>query len=220
MNIRKKIAKYRTDAKFRVKISLYISVFINSIYSAFQLVLGVEHGSVWYYSLAAYYLLLVLMRFFLLRDVRGLRLGEDIESEFRRYRFCGIMLLVMHEVLVLIVFFMTYFGRSFEHKPLTTVFMAVYTFIALTVSVINVIKYRKYKSPTLSASKAVSLAAAAVSLLTLESAMLNSFGSEAERDMHGHMIFVTGAAVCILIMGLALSMIIYSTKELKQIKDD
>jgi hypothetical protein len=70
-----------------------------------------------------------------------MRLGQDIEEEFRHYRFCGIVLLVMHEVLVLIVFFMTYFGRSFEHRPITTIAMAVYTFVAMTVSIINVIKY-------------------------------------------------------------------------------
>ena len=214
----KYINRYTTDAKLRVKISLYISVFLNSIYSVFQLVLGIEHNSLWFYSLSAYYFLLVLMRFFLLRDMRGLRPGADVESEFHRYRFCGVVLLVMHEVLVLIVFFMTYFGKTFEHRPITTVAMAIYTFIALTVSTINIIRYRKYKSPILSACKAVSLAATAVSVLTLMSAMLNSFGSSVERNMREHMIFVTGAAVCILIMSLAISMIIHSTRELKNLK--
>ena len=151
------------------------------------------------------------MRVFLLRDIKSMKLGKDIETEYRHYRFCGIVLLIMHEVLVLIVFFMTYFGRSFKHHPITTIAMAAYTFAAMTVSILNVIKYRKYKSPILSACKSVSLAAAAVSMLTLESAMLNSFGTDAERAIHGHMIFFTGAAVCILIMGLAISMIIHST---------
>lgn len=214
------VARYRSDAQLRVKISLYISVFINSFYAVFQLGLGLTHDSFWFYSLSAYYILLVLMRFFLLRDVRGLRPGEDIISEFKRYRFCGIILLIMNQVLVAIVFFMTYFGRTFEHHQITTIAMAAYTFTSMTLAIVNLIKYRKYKSPILSACKIVNLAAASVSMLTLESTMFSSFGSAVDHELQEHMIFITGAIVCIFIIWLAIFMISVSTKELKHLKDD
>jgi len=47
------VARYRSDAQLRVKISLYISVFINSFYAVFQLGLGLTHDSFWFYSLSA-----------------------------------------------------------------------------------------------------------------------------------------------------------------------
>jgi len=214
------VVRYKSDAKLRVKISLYIAVFINMIYAILQFGLGLEHNSLWFYSIAAYYFLLVLVRFFLLRDVRGLRPGEDVESEFKRYRFCGIILLIMHEVLVVIVFFMTYFGQSFEHHPLTTALMGVYTVVAMIFAIVNLIKYRKYKSPILSACKTVSLASVSVSVLTLESAVFSSFGEGIPERFKEHMIFFTGAALCVFLMALAISMIVHSTKELKHLKDE
>jgi len=214
----KYINRYTTDAKLRVAVSLYGSLAINILYAVFQCGLGIFHGSFWFYSLSAYYVLLVLMRFFLLRDVRGLRPGEDIISEYKRYRFCGIILLIMHQVLVAIVFFMTYFGRSFAHNQITTIAMAAYTFTSMTLAIVNLIKYRKYKSPILSACKTVNLAAAAVSMLTLESAMFSSFGTDIDHSLQDHMIFITGVAVCIFIIVLAIFMITRATKELKKLK--
>lgn len=48
----------------------------------------------------------------------------------------------------------------------------------MTVSVIDLVKYRKYKYPVLSAAKAIRFAAALVSLLSLETAMLAQFGDD------------------------------------------
>ena len=82
----------------------------------------------------------------------------------------------MNLALALIIFFMVYWNRTFNHHEITTIAMAAYTFTALTMAIINIIKYKKYNSPVYSASKAISLASACVSMLTLESTMLTTFG--------------------------------------------
>ena len=203
------------DPQLRVKLSLYGSVLINLAYAVFQLGLGFYHGSFWFHSLAAYYFLLVLVRFFLLRDVRGLKPGEDLRSELKRYRFCGIILLIQTSALISIVFFMTYFGRTFTHHFITTIAMAAFTFTSLTVAIVNVIRYRRYHSPVFSASKAISLASAAVSMLTLEAAMFTAFGEEGTEQMQGIMTLLTGIGVCFFVMVLAISMIVHGTKQLR-----
>ena len=71
-------------------------------------------------------------------------------------------------------------NRTFHHHEITTIALAAYTFTSLTFAIINTVKYRKYHSPVYSASKAISLASACVSLLTLESTMLTTFGNETE----------------------------------------
>ena len=109
-------------------------------------------------------------------------------------------------------------GRSFEHHPVTTIAMAAYTFGALTMAIISVLRYRKYESPVFSAAKAISLAAASVSMLTLEAAMLSTFGGESEEGFYTVMTGATGAAVCLFVLGLAIFMIVRSTKEIKEIK--
>ncbi len=62
------------------------------------------------------------------------------------------------------MFIMVYQGRNYGHHEITTIAMAAYTFTSFTMAIINVIKYRKYKSPVYSATKAISLSSACVCL--------------------------------------------------------
>ena len=99
--------------------------------------------------------------------------------------------------------------------------MAAYTFAALTAAIVNVIKYRKYNSPVFSASKAISLAAALVSMLTLESTMLTVF-SDGSMTVGAQklMLGVTGGVVCVLIVAAAIYMIAVGTRKLEQLQSE
>ena len=99
--------------------------------------------------------------------------------------------------------------------------MAAYTFTALIAAIINVVKYRKYNSPVYSASKTISLAAALVSMLTLESTMLTTFGNETmSRTEQKWMIGATGGVISVLIVSTAIYMIVDGTRKLKQLKTE
>ena len=80
-------------------------------------------------------------------------------------------------------------------------------------------KYRKYNSPVYSASKAISLAAASVSMLTLESTMLTTF-DDGNTDALTRKILLgaTGGVVSVFIIIMAIYMIVQSTKKLKAFK--
>ena len=111
------------------------------------------------------------------------------------------------------------FNRTFHHHEITTITMATYTFTAFTMAVINMVKYRKYNSPVYSASKAISLAAASVSMLTLESTMLTTF-DDGNTDALTRKILLgaTGGVVSVFIIIMAIYMIVQSTKKLKAFK--
>ena len=208
--------KWQEDTRLRVNVSLYGSFFWNIAYALFQLWLGFYHHTFWFYSLGAYYICLALMRFFLLLHTRRYAPGERMKTELLRYRACGWVFLAMNLALTVIVFFMVYWNRTFEHHMITAIAMAAYTFTTFTVAIINVIKYRKYNSPVFSASKAISLAAALVSMLTLESTMLTTFSdstmSVSEQKL---MLGLTGAAISAVIVAMAIYMIVNGTKKLK-----
>jgi hypothetical protein len=215
------VNRLTTDAHLRVKLSLGGSLAFNLAYAVFQFGLGLFHGSFWFHSIAVYYLLLVIMRAFLFKDIRRANPGENMESELRRYRFCGVILLIMTQALISMVFFITYFGRGVTHHFITTIAMAAFTFTALTVAIVNIVKYRRYNSPLFSASKAINLASALVSMLTLETAMLTAFSSEDNTPMFRTLMTgLTGVAVCLLIIAIAIYMIVKATKELKKIKNN
>ena len=213
--------KWQDDTRLRVNVSLYGSFFWNIAYALFQLWLGFYHHTFWFYSLGAYYICLAVMRFFLLLHTRKYAPGEKMREEIIKYRACGAVFLLMNLALTLIVFFMVYWNRTFEHHMITAIAMAAYTFTAFTVAIVNVIKYKKYNSPVFSASKAISLAAALVSMLTLESTMLTTFGDGtmtvvAQKWMLG----ATGGVISVLIVATAIYMIVIGTKKLKQLKSE
>ncbi|MBE6596871.1 MAG: hypothetical protein E7641_04290 [Ruminococcaceae bacterium] len=215
------ISKWQSDERFRINVSLFSTFALNIIFAVFQLVLGIDHGSFWYYSLAAYYACLACLRISLFKYTGSRLAGEDMRTELIKYRICGWVFLFMNLAITLITFFMIYFGRTFIHHEITTIAIAAYTFIAVPIAIVNAVKYKKYNSPVYSAARAISLAAAAVSILTLESTMLTTFGGEdLTAKSRRLMLALTGAAVSAFIIGMAIYIIYTSTKKLRQLKDN
>lgn len=206
------------DTQLRVNLSLYGSLIWNTAYAVFQLGIGFWHRSFWFFSLAAYYLSLAVMRFWLVQHTRLYKPGEDMINELKKYRACGWVFLGMNLMFTLMVFFMVYWNRTFDHNEITTITMATYTFASFTMAIVGLVRYRKYKSPVYSASKMISLAAASVSIITLESTMLNTFGTAEDAFFRQLMLALTGTVVSIFIVIMAIIMITGSTKELKKIR--
>ena len=98
--------------------------------------------------------------------------------------------------------------------------MAAYTFTSFTLAIINVVRYRKYNSPVFSASKVISLAAACVSMLTLESTMLTTF-DDGTMDILSRRILLaaSGGVVSVFIVAMAIYMIVQSGKKMKRLKN-
>ncbi|MBQ2390681.1 MAG: hypothetical protein II306_02835 [Clostridia bacterium] len=210
---------WQDDTQLRMNVSLYGTLIWNTAYAIFQLGLGFWHHTFWFYSLAGYYISLAVMRFFLVRHTSKHKPGEKMSDELRKYRACGIIFLIMNLALALIIFFMVYWNRTFNHHKITTIAMAAYTFTALTMAIINIIKYKKYNSPVYSASKAISLASACVSMLTLESTMLTTFG-DGTMDLTARrmMLGISGGAISVFIIAMAIYMIVQGTKKIKLLK--
>lgn len=220
-NENKYARRWLDDPRLRVNVSLYGSLALNSLYGLLQLWLGFYHSTFWYLSLGAYYICLAVMRFFLLGHTRKYTPGEKMQTELVKYRACGAVFLVMNLALALIIFFMVYFNRTFEHHMITAIAMAAYTFTSFTVAIVNVVKYRKYNSPVFSASKIISLAAALVSMLTLESTMLTAFSDETMTDVtQKWLLGATGAAISLMIVAAAIYMIVLGTRKLKELKPE
>lgn len=202
------VQRWVSDPRLRTNVTLTGNVLWNGAYAAMQLGLGIYHRSPWYYSLSAYYMSLAVMRLFLVRHTLRHKPGEEMELEFKRYRICGWIFLFMNLALSGMTLYMIREGRVMRHHEITTIAMAAYTFTALTVAIINVVKYRRYNSPALSASKIISLAAACVSVLTLENTMLTTFrGENMTRQTRSLFLGLSGGAIFIVIIVMAVCMI-------------
>ncbi len=217
----KYLLRWSSDTQLQVNVSLYRSLILNTVYAIFMLWLGFYHKTFWFFTLSGYYFSLVLMRFSLVRYTRKYKPSEKMITELKKYRACGIVFLLVNLSLAVMVFFMVYWNRTFNHHEITTIAMALYTFSSLTIAIRGIVKFRKYESPVYSASKTISLAAACVSMITLEATMLTTFGGETTDLLTRQILLgVTGGVISIFIVSMAVYMIIKSTKKLKVLEKE
>lgn len=209
--------RYLTDVSFRTSVSLYLSLGINLAFAAMKLFLGVRCRSVWFGTLAVYYSLLAVMRFLLLQHLNRIGIGKDYASELRQYRACGIMLLLMNVALLGVVILAVTENEGFRYDGYLIYAAAAYAFYNIISAVRDLIRYRQLHNPVLSAAKAVKLAAALVSMLALETAMLAQFGQESGAPFRLVMTGLTGSGVCLLVLAMAVAMVAQSTGRLKKL---
>lgn len=206
----------KNDIQLRMNMSLLFSLLWNAGYALWQLVLGLYHRSPWYYAMALYYILLAAMRMLLGQHIRTHAPGIKRREEWRRYRWCGMGLLMMNLMLQVFIFYYVNELRVVRHHEITTIAMATYTFAALVMAVRNVVRYRRYESPVCSAAKAISLAAAAISMLSLENSMLATFSKPESTHFRTLMLAISGTVVVMLILCMAIWMIRNATKNLNR----
>ncbi|MBO5022518.1 MAG: hypothetical protein J6C53_03470 [Clostridia bacterium] len=213
----KYLKQWFTDVRLRIKVSLYGSLIWNVAYAIFQLILGFYYMSFWFFSMFAYYVLLAVIRFFLLNHTKRYQAKEEYKKEIEKYKLCGWLLLFMNLALSVIIFFIVYLNKTFQHNMITTIAMAFYTFVTFTFAIINIVKYKKYQSPVYSASKTITLISACVSMLTLETTMLTTFGGEDNPLFKRIILSTTGFVVIAFAITMALIMIIRGTKKSKSL---
>lgn len=206
------VHRYLTDMPFRAHISLYVSLGINLIFAVMKLYYGVRYRSVWFGTLAVYYLLLAVMRFLLLRHVNQSGIGKNLKAEWKHYRWCGMILMLMNTALLGVVILVVVDKQGFSYEGYLIYVVAMYAFYSIISAVRDVIRYRKYSSPVLSASKAIKFAAALVSMLSLETAMLAQFGEESGEQFRLIMTALTGCGVCLLVLATSVVMLCQSSK--------
>ena len=211
------IGRYLKEDMFRAEAALYQGFFINLLYAGIKMFSGILYRSVWFITLAVYYILLAVMRASLLHYVR--KDGKDKISEWRRYRLCGIILLFMNVALTGIVILAVRQNSGFEYPGMLIYVMAMYAFYAAITAIRNVVKFRRYGSPVMSAAKVINLTAALVSMLSLETAMLTQFGAADDPKFRQIMTASTGAGISLSVLGMAVFMIVWSTKQMRHNSD-
>lgn len=212
------VGKYIEETAFRTEASLYMSLAINMVYAGIKLFSGICYRSVWFITLAVYYISLAVMRFSLLHYVR--KRNDDKISELKRYRLCGIVLLIMNNALIGIIILAITENSGFEYPGMLIYVMAMYTFYAAITAAVNVVISGKSAGYFVSAAKMINLTAALVSVLSLEMAMLTQFGAADDPSFRRITIACTGAGVGIIVLGMAVYMICNAAKQLKSIRTE
>ncbi len=207
--------RYMTDRVFRTKVSLHISLFVSMLYVGVNLWFWHTLGSWWFMVLAAYYSVMALMRFLLVRYVRVRKIGTDVLREWKRARICAYILLLVNLSLSGAVLMILYQSKGYDYPGIMIYVMALYTFYSTIHAIVDVIKYRKLGSPVMTTAKIVSFCGALVSMLNLETAMFAQFGGQMSQQDQRLFIILTGAGVSITVVTLSVYLILRANQAMK-----
>ncbi len=213
-------SRYISDIDFKTHITLYFALIMNVANIALNILYGFVFKTNWFFILAFYYSTLTLMRILLAQFTRKHTIGENMLGEWQRAHLCAAVLTLINLSLSGVVLMMMYQDKGFTYVGMLIYVMAAYSFYHITVAIIDLIKYRKYNSPIINSVKMIKLAAALVSMLSLETAMLSTFGGDMPLGEKRVMIAATGAGICLIVIGLSSFMIVESTNKINEIKEN
>ncbi len=211
--------RYMSDRVFRTNISLSVSFVISMLYVGINLWSWYTLRSYWFLVLAVYYVIMAVMRFLLVRYVRVQKIGTSILGEWKRSRVCACFLLLINLSLSGAVLMILYQSKGYDYPGVMIYVMALYTFYATIHAAVDIVRYRKLGSPVMSTAKIVSLCAALVSMLNLETAMFAQFGADMPPESRRIFIILTGAGVSITVVTLSAILITNANKEIRRITD-
>lgn len=197
-----------SDYRYRTLFFSKCGFVVNTVYAVFNGVVAVISRSAWYGALAVYYILLGFMRFEAIRYTRTrTRSKTKVQIERKVYRRCGVLFFPMSLALGGAVFLMVHFGNGRSYPGLWIYSVAAYTFWKITISIINLARAGKTKSPLLMALRNIGYIDALVSMLSLQTAMFLQFSTKQQQPFITLMNTVTGVAVCLMVLALGIGMI-------------
>lgn len=212
-----------SDYRFRTVLFTFFSFLLNLFYAVSNGIFGIINHSAWLGTLSAYYIFLSIMRSGAVRYERKLSKEEPDRNlkmqEWKVYRNTGILLALITIALggTVILLVNREGGKSYQGYMIFVV--AMYTFYKVIISVVNMVRARKMKSPLLVTIRNIGYADALVSLLSLQTAMFASFGENSNINPQV-MNAITGTCVCIMILAIGIYMIYSSGRQLKRIQNE
>lgn len=175
---------------------------INIAFGVYNAALGLIDQSFWFLALAAYFIVLGVMRFAVVLTEK--KTANSVSDVFIM-RFTGALLLFMGITLAGITYISVSEEKGDRHGEIAMITIAVYTFTKITFAIVNFVKARKDNSTTIRVLRNIALADAAVSIFSLQRSMLVSFEGMTSDDIF-LMNCLTGTAVYILMFILGVNL--------------
>ena len=160
------------DRRFSIVFSAGCTLVINLAYGLGHAVLGVMEASSWLLVMAAYHILLGVMRF-------GAVLTERRHTSERFVmRLCGGILVVLAIILGASTALSILQDRAMPHGLIIMLIIAIYTFWKLTMAIVHTVQAHQSGTPLTKTIRNITLASALAAMMTMQRSMLASFGAD------------------------------------------
>ena len=177
-------------------------------------------GSSWLMALAGYYLALCVTRALVLGSARAAARQASphacLRAGWKAYCLCGVLLVTVSLSMLGVAVLIVREGNSFRYEGYWIFAVALYDFYCLISALVFLIRFHRRRSPAILAVRQISFAASLVSMLSLQTAMLDAFDTSSP-DVRSRMNRITGGAVCLLLAALGLGMVLLARARLKKL---
>lgn len=220
----KYVVRYRRDYEFRTVVRAAFSSFLTVAVGTVNLLIALFSGGnpTFLYTLAAYHYALALARLAVLASHRyGVWRKEPSEKRQLRdavnYLAGGALLVLLTLIYSGIILLVTLGRYYFEYNGAFVYFMALYAFWKVIASLVNVVRYKKYKDFTVQTLRNIDLADGVVSVIALQSAILHSV-SAADGTLAYALNAAVGGVAGIVLLALGSYMIVRGYHRFLEVK--
>ncbi|SCW27894.1 hypothetical protein SAMN02910456_00284 [Ruminococcaceae bacterium YRB3002] len=183
------------------------SILIDMFFAVFNFYIGFLNASLWYVMISFYYMLLLFLRIkVIMRAGRAVISRKMNQRMLKNHHKFGWSLLIMDIVMGFAMYMMLRARITKPFNMLLIVPVGLYTLYKISVAVINLFKAHKSQSTFAIEIRKICQADALISILMLESAIINRFGNLMD-TFYYNISFYTGIVVCIIIALMAITSI-------------
>lgn len=200
------------EAQFSLE--LYFEQFLNFGYGVYKIGAGVVLGSAWIGADGIYNMAQALIQLF--QILRRKKPGTLLQ-QWRSYRVCGLLILLMHLTLTGIVFQMLNWHRVEAQGPIMIIATAAFAFYKFISSFLHVAKDRKHHHPIDSSVRMLELSQAIFAIFSLQAGLLHTFGTG--ESWESMLNVLTGCTVCLLVAAMGVYMIRRGNREIRKIQE-
>jgi len=202
------------DSELKFKAELYFEQLLNFAYGIFKIASGVILGSAWIGCDGIYNMVQAMIQLF---QILRRRKPGTLQAQWKSYRFCGFLILLMHLSLTGIVFQMINWNRAEDAGEIMVIATAAFAFYKFTGAILDLAKDRKHTHPIDSSIRMLEFAQAIFAIFSLQASMFHTFGTGAGWE---HLMnIITGCTACLLIVSMGFYMIRRANREIRKIQE-
>lgn len=209
-----KVAELLKDQELKFKIELYFEQIVNFGYGIFKIVSGVVIGSAWVGCDGIYNMAQAIIQLF--QILRRKRPGTK-RQQWKSYRLCGVLMLLMHLTLTGIVFQMVNWGRVEEEGEIMIIATAAFAFYKFISSFLELARDRRHDHPIDSSVRMLELSQAVFAMFSLQAGLLHTFGTGESWEHWLNQ--ATGCVVCLMVCATGIYMIRRGNREIRTLQE-
>ena len=177
--------------------------------------IGVVIGSAWVGCDGIYNFAQAMIQLF---QILRRKSADTPEKQWRSYRFCGWLLLLLHLSLTGIVFQTIHWHRVEEQGEIMVIATAAFVFYKCIQSFIELARDRRHKHPVDSSVRMLELSQSVFAVFSLQASLFFVYGTGARWEQL--MNTLTGCTVCMLVVSMGVYMLWRGSRELRKLKQN